>query len=122
MEINLRAADLDRDRVVAALGQHAAAGRLTLDEFDTRAQAAYAARTMADLAALTVDLPNTEPAPTARQRPRTPAALYALAAILLAVTLLSVLGAAVSPAVANGMESMMGNMHGMMGGAAGGCH
>ncbi len=121
MNMNLRAADADRDRVVAELGQHAAAGRLTLDEFDTRAQAAYAARTMADLAALTVDLPHTELRPTTRRRTRTPAALYTLAAIVLTVTLLGVLGAAATPAIANGMNSMMSNMPGMMG-AAGGCH
>lgn len=116
MGMNLRAADADRDRAVAKLGEHTAAGRLTLDEFDTRARAAYAARAMADLAALTVDLPDTEPPPTAQRHPQA-TALYAVAAIVFAVVLLGVLAAAVSPAIVNGMAGMAG----MMDGRAGGC-
>ncbi|MCG5453691.1 MULTISPECIES: DUF1707 SHOCT-like domain-containing protein [Micromonospora] len=57
MDVELRASDDDRNRVVAALHQHTAAGRLTLDEFSDRAGAVWTARTLGDLAALTRDLP-----------------------------------------------------------------
>jgi hypothetical protein len=53
----LRAADSDRERVVEDLREHTAEGRLTMDEFEERMQAAYAARTFNDLAKLTKDLP-----------------------------------------------------------------
>jgi Domain of unknown function (DUF1707) len=53
----LRASDADRDRTVAALRHHAAAGRLTLDELDTRSERAYTAQTLDELAQLQADLP-----------------------------------------------------------------
>ena len=56
-EPGLRAADDDRDTVLRTLEQHAAAGRITLDEFDQRSTAALTAVTLDDLAALTADLP-----------------------------------------------------------------
>lgn len=57
----LRVGDAERQQAVAALGEHYAAGRLEQDEYDTRAQAAYASRTRVDLRGLFGDLP--EPAP-----------------------------------------------------------
>ena len=45
-----------RERVIALLTERYAQDHLTLDEFERRAAAAYAARTQADLAALTGDL------------------------------------------------------------------
>ncbi|GAA2183771.1 DUF1707 SHOCT-like domain-containing protein [Micromonospora lupini] len=57
MDVELRASDDDRHRVVAELHRHTAAGRLTLDEFSERAGAVWTARTLGDLAALTRDLP-----------------------------------------------------------------
>jgi len=45
-----------RERVIALLTEGYAQDHLTLDEFERRATAAYAARTSDDLAALTVDL------------------------------------------------------------------
>lgn len=54
---NLRASDADRDRIVEQLRQHTADGRLTMDEFEQRMSAAYAARTYGELAGLTRDLP-----------------------------------------------------------------
>lgn len=54
---SLRAADVDRDRVVEALREQAAVGRIGMDEFDERMTAAYAAKTWADLRALVRDLP-----------------------------------------------------------------
>jgi len=53
----LRAADADRERAVEILRQAAAEGRITFDELDERVNQAYAARTFADLEALTGDLP-----------------------------------------------------------------
>ncbi|WP_320066471.1 DUF1707 domain-containing protein [Micromonospora sp. RTGN7] len=60
MDVELRASDDDRHRVVAELQRHTAAGRLTLDEFSERVGAVWAARTLGDLASVTRDLP-TEP-------------------------------------------------------------
>jgi len=59
----LRAADTDRTAVAEILGRALHEGRLTVTEYDERLAAAYAARTHADLAALTADLP--APAPKA---------------------------------------------------------
>jgi hypothetical protein len=52
----MRASDADRERVVAVLHRAHAEGRITLDEFDERSSAAYAARTLDELAPLTRDL------------------------------------------------------------------
>ncbi len=72
---HLRAADTDRNAVAAALGQHMAAGRLTVEEYDERLTRAYAARTYGELDQLTADLPATVPAPRpAPQAASTPAA------------------------------------------------
>lgn len=54
---SVRASDEDRERVAAELSRQAAAGRLTAEELDERLDAAYRARTEAELAALTDDLP-----------------------------------------------------------------
>lgn len=59
----LRASDAERYRVVAMLEKHAAAGRLTLDEFTERVDRALACRTHGDLAAVTADLPVADPGP-----------------------------------------------------------
>jgi hypothetical protein len=59
----LRASHQDRDRVVEVLRVAAGDGRLTADELDQRLEAALTARTYADLAVLTTDLPGpAEPA------------------------------------------------------------
>ena len=60
-EARLRVGDAERYEAAGALGEHFAAGRLDQAEYDARVQAAYAARTRADLQALFPDLP--EPAP-----------------------------------------------------------
>lgn len=54
---SIRAADRDREAVVAELRDHGAAGRLEVDELAERTQAALAARTLDELAPLTRDLP-----------------------------------------------------------------
>lgn len=53
----LRASDAERHQVVELLGEHAAAGRLTLSELEERIVRAYAATTRDELAELTRDLP-----------------------------------------------------------------
>jgi hypothetical protein len=55
--VELRASHADRDRVVEVLRVAAGDGRLTADELDERLEAALSARTLAELAQLTTDLP-----------------------------------------------------------------
>jgi hypothetical protein len=56
-EYGMRASDADRERIVAALERHTAAGRLSLEEFAERVDRTLACRTHADLAAVVRDLP-----------------------------------------------------------------
>jgi hypothetical protein len=53
----LRASNEDRQRIADVLREHTSAGRLTLEEFDERVAAAYAARTVAELRPLLAGLP-----------------------------------------------------------------
>ena len=59
----LRASDADRERIVAVLTDAVTDGRLTLQEHEERVERVWAARTLADLAELTVDLlpPESQP-------------------------------------------------------------
>jgi hypothetical protein len=59
--VDLRASDVDRQRVIDELQRHTTAGRLTLDELAERIGSVYGARTLTELAATTADLP-AEPA------------------------------------------------------------
>jgi len=54
---SLRVSDAERDVTLRTLGDHAAVGRLTLDELEERSGRALAARTRGELAALISDLP-----------------------------------------------------------------
>ena len=54
---SLRVSDAERDATLPPLGDHAAVGRLTLDELEERSGQALAAKTRGELAALTSDLP-----------------------------------------------------------------
>jgi len=56
-EPHLRAADADRAALATVLGEHMAAGRLTVAEYEDRLARAYAAKTYGELAELTTDLP-----------------------------------------------------------------
>jgi len=68
----LRVGHSDREQAIDTLKTAFVHGQLTKDEFDTRAGQALTARTYADLAALTADLPPRPPA-TRPARPPAPA-------------------------------------------------
>jgi DUF1707 SHOCT-like domain len=93
----LRASDDDRERVVRALGDHAAAGRLSPEELDERVDAAYAARTQPELDALLADLP-AAPGPPApdpeRELARRRLAHHAGAAVIAIVACIGIWAAA----------------------------
>ena len=71
----LRAGHADREQVIGTLKDAFVQGRLSRDELHTRAGQALAARTCADLAALTADIPAADipPAPAAAGPPCPPA-------------------------------------------------
>jgi ferric-dicitrate binding protein FerR (iron transport regulator) len=97
---------------VDTLQGHTADGRLTLDEFAARANAAYRALTYADLATLTTDLPGE---PAAHRPSRSPV----VATLVAAVIVLAVLAGAAAAAAAVGwdhMDAMMASMGTAMGG------
>ena len=58
----VRIGPAEREEAVQMLGEHFAAGRLTLDEFDERVTRATEARTRGDLVPLFRDLPSVPPA------------------------------------------------------------
>jgi hypothetical protein len=69
----LRASHADRDRVVETLRVAAGDGRLSAEELDERLELALTARTYAELAALTTDLPAAPESgllPAAREQPK----------------------------------------------------
>jgi hypothetical protein len=77
----LRAADADRDRTAEVLRRAATEGRITFDELDERISRAYAAKTFADLEAVTSDLPGPgvkppAPATAPYQPPEVPAGTH----------------------------------------------
>jgi len=55
----LRIGDAERDAAAADLGEHYAAGRLTLDELHERLDAAFASKTLGQLTQVMADLPGT---------------------------------------------------------------
>ncbi|WP_227983249.1 DUF1707 SHOCT-like domain-containing protein [Nocardia spumae] len=86
----VRVGTAEREQAAAALGDHFAAGRLDLDEYDDRVSRAYTAKTTGDLIALFADLPRPQPVPPAPpprpsrgRRPLMPALL--LATLVLAI-------------------------------------
>src|SRR5260370_28853611 len=101
-----RASHADREQVVGVLKAAFVQGRLTADELDERIGQALAARTYADLAALTTDLPADPdrvpvpvptPPPAPVRRPRNPAASFAVKAGAGAVGVTAI--AAITPAL-----------------------
>src|SRR5512142_1602346 len=63
----MRVSDADRERVIDTLKAAFVQGMLAKDEFDRRVSQAFASRTCAELAAVTVGLPAE---PTTAQQPR----------------------------------------------------
>ena len=59
----MRVSDSDREQAAAVLREAAGHGRITMDELDERLELAYAAKTYADLMAVTRDLPSPVQAP-----------------------------------------------------------
>ena len=95
---DLRTSDAERESVVEALREHAAAGRLDADELEERLGAAYAAQLRADLVPLVADLPVAAPAPAPapaprlrRPRPNVPP-LVVVSVMLIAIWALSGMG------------------------------
>jgi len=72
-DASLRVSDAERDQTLHVLGEHAAVGRLTLDELEERSSRALAAKTRGELATLTGDLPQEagqdRPAPVLAKKP-----------------------------------------------------
>ena len=70
---SLRVSDAERDETLRILNEHAAVGRLTLDELEERSGRALAARTRGELVTLTGDLPQeagqARPAPALAKKP-----------------------------------------------------
>ncbi|MEU6996798.1 DUF1707 domain-containing protein [Nonomuraea sp. NPDC046570] len=56
----MRASDVDRDRVAAVLREHTAQGRLTVEEFNERLEDVYQSKTYGELARVTADLPDVD--------------------------------------------------------------
>ena len=57
----VRIGDAEREKVATSLREHYAHGRLTLEEFQQRLDAVFAAKTDTDLARVTADLPHADP-------------------------------------------------------------
>lgn len=103
----MRAANADRERVVALLQVAFAEGRLARDEFGERVGGALEARTYADLAALTADIPartaaapRPPAAPARARRPlsrRTVAGCWTLVTLAVMVTDAALTGNAAGP-------------------------
>jgi DNA-binding PadR family transcriptional regulator len=70
----VRAGDADRDAAAAALGEHFAQGRLTLDELDARLDATLAATTHGELSQAARDLPDLTAQPARASPGQTPVA------------------------------------------------
>ncbi len=95
MEYELRASDADRHAVVADLERHAAAGRLSLDEFTERVDRVLAARTRGELVLLVRDLP-VEPAEPVKPAQQPDNSRHLLFAFLFALLALVIIGGAVA--------------------------
>ncbi|WP_206540785.1 DUF1707 domain-containing protein [Nocardiopsis potens] len=65
----MRAADTDREAVAERLRDAAAEGRLSMDELEERLDAAFSAKTFADLEPIVEDLPETVSAPPRADEP-----------------------------------------------------
>jgi hypothetical protein len=114
----LRASDAEREQAIDAIKAAFVQGRLTRDELDVRAGQAFTARTWANLAALTADLPaglsRAQPVhtPPARGRPKlsqvaTREARGLIAPALFAASLAVALGGSVNVALLLAVAGMV---------------
>src|SRR4051812_15528915 len=80
----IRASDADRDRIAAALREHCAQGRISLDELEERLEVTYAAKTVGTLQEVTSDLPEMDlyelPVPAERRSGMAPARRHSVSA------------------------------------------
>jgi Flp pilus assembly protein TadB len=83
---SLRVGDRERAEAAQRLSAHAAEGRLSVPELESRLERAHAAVVVADLQALEADLPGPE---RGRRRPPPVAPLVALAVAAVAATVLA---------------------------------
>jgi Domain of unknown function (DUF1707) len=94
----LRAGHADREQVIEALKDAFVQGRLTRDELDARAGRTLAARTFADLAALTAGIPAAagpaRPSAPARRRPLARAAAGSGSCLIIAAAAVRLAGLA----------------------------
>ncbi|WP_028643807.1 DUF1707 SHOCT-like domain-containing protein [Nocardioides sp. URHA0020] len=84
----LRIGDVERDQAAAALGEHYAQGRLTVDEHAERLDQIWSARTRADLRPVFRDLPEAHQ-PSARRTTGRPRLLVPVLVALLVLTVLT---------------------------------
>lgn len=82
---HLRASDAERQHVIEELRQHAADGRLTMDEFEQRVSEALAATTLGDLEPVLRELPALEREPEAKPQARRQMTMPSARAVLTAV-------------------------------------
>ena len=66
---DLRSSDAEREQAFERLSEHAAAGRLTLQELEDRVERVYAAKTRSELEVLTGTCRRSPPARPPAQRP-----------------------------------------------------
>jgi hypothetical protein len=83
------ASDQEREHAAETLRSHAAAGRLEPDELEERLEAAFAARTQAELDSLVAD----QPAPTERSRRERPSIPPVIPIAVLLVAIWALTGA-----------------------------
>jgi hypothetical protein len=84
---HLRASDAERQQVIDDLQQHAADGRLTMEEFEQRVTEALAATTRADLKSVLRELPALEREPKVEPKVRRPMPMPAGRAVFTAVAI-----------------------------------
>jgi hypothetical protein len=95
----VRIGDAERDRAIAALGDHFAAGRLSREEFDERVETAMQARFDNELGPLFADLPVQDPVPeqlvgSPRRPPVWPLLMWLMPLVLIAAVITAVLAEA----------------------------
>ncbi len=84
----MRASDDDRQVLIDQLRGHTADGRLSLEEFEARVETVYAARTLGELRAVVLDLPQVDEPRRRRPALQLPAPVLIAALVLIGSLLL----------------------------------